>query len=151
MPNNANARREKSKKKKDRKRKTVPPPLHKEDKVSELDNASSEDKASADSSSLSLSLCLQVLPEHQRLRCHVLRAVISIWSMNSGLDSAGWNSVILSLVKKGLEGANKCERNTQEHQRKRSKPSTVLAFRKKRVKIEKEGARQKSSRKEQRG
>ncbi len=56
MPNNANARREKSKKKKDKKRETIPPPLNKEDKVSELDNASSEDKACADSSSLSLSL-----------------------------------------------------------------------------------------------
>ncbi len=56
MPNNANARREKGKKKKDKKRETVPPPSHKEDKVSELDNVSSEDNASVDSSSLSLSL-----------------------------------------------------------------------------------------------
>jgi hypothetical protein len=47
MPNNASARHEKEKKKKDKKKKTVPPPLHKE-----------EDKASMDSSSLSLSLSL---------------------------------------------------------------------------------------------
>ncbi len=44
MPNNANARREKEKKMKDKKKRTVPPPLHK------------EDKASMDSSSLSLFL-----------------------------------------------------------------------------------------------
>ncbi len=44
MPNNSSARREKDKKKKDKKKKTDPPPLHK------------EDKASVDSSTLSLSL-----------------------------------------------------------------------------------------------
>ena len=44
MPNSSNARREKDKKKQSKKKKTDPPPLHK------------EDKASMDSSSLSLSL-----------------------------------------------------------------------------------------------
>jgi hypothetical protein len=64
MPNNSSARREKDKKRKDKKRETVPPPLHKEDKASKLNNASSEDKASADSVSLSLSLTgIRTAPE----------------------------------------------------------------------------------------
>jgi hypothetical protein len=46
--------REKDKKRDDKKKKTDPPSLHKEDKASKLDNASSEDKASVDSISLSL-------------------------------------------------------------------------------------------------
>jgi hypothetical protein len=69
MPNNSSARREKDKKRKDKKRETVPPPLHKEDKASKVDNVSSEDKASADSASLSLFL-LQVLARHQRFCPH---------------------------------------------------------------------------------
>ncbi len=90
MPNNSSARREKDKdkKKKDKKRETVPPPLHKEDKASKLDNASSKDKASSDSSSLSLFL-LQALAEHQRLRYRVMRVSIrSMMLIHSGVISS---------------------------------------------------------------
>ena len=59
MPNNSSSRRDKDRKKKDKdkKQKKDPIPLHKEDDASKLDkNASSEDKASTDSLSLSPSL-----------------------------------------------------------------------------------------------
>ncbi len=62
MPNNSNARREKDKKRQSKKKKkTDPPPLHKDDKAS-MDSSSlslslaGKDKASMDSSSSSLSL-----------------------------------------------------------------------------------------------
>jgi hypothetical protein len=45
MPNNSNARREKDKKRKDKEKKTFPPPLHKEDKPSNKDEASMDSKS----------------------------------------------------------------------------------------------------------
>jgi hypothetical protein len=84
MPNNANARREKDKKKKDKNKKTDPPPLHKEDKAS-VDSSSlslaAKDKASVDSSS-SLSLAgIHEVPEIERLERNVLGAKHS-WSLS---------------------------------------------------------------------
>ena len=65
MPNSSNARRKKDKKKQSKKKKTDPPPLHK------------EDKASMDSSSLSLSLAGKDKASED----------ISLFSSLAGIDS----------------------------------------------------------------
>jgi hypothetical protein len=77
MPKNSNARREKGKKRKDEKKRTDSTPLHKEDKAS-VDSSSlslaAKDKASVDSSSFLFLAGIREVPEIENLERDALKA-----------------------------------------------------------------------------